>query len=239
MGRVGVFLLMTLMISSANAQKIDRPIVHPEDGWTYLSTTEKGANWHQIHSQYTVLRANESEILVSVKEIGSTLPGKEQLLGSDWSRFRNVNGHEVVVNRPLAFPLEPGKTWEINYTENHPNRAHDSESWKFKYKVVGREKVTVPAGTFKAIKVEAEGEWTADIAEASIATTQTQVDQQGATAVAQTAKRSAQTVTGRAYKALWYVPEVKRFVKGVEEYFGSDGTRNERYEIELESFKVQ
>jgi hypothetical protein len=34
------------------------------------------------------------------------------------------------------------------------------------------------------------------------------------------------------------VPEVKRWVKSVEEYYGSGGVRNERYTGELESFKL-
>jgi hypothetical protein len=45
-------------------------------------------------------------------------------------------------------------------------------------------------------------------------------------------------VSGRTYKAFWYVPEVRRWVKSVEEYYGSGGVRNERYTAELESFKL-
>ena len=33
--------------------------------------------------------------------------------------------------------------------------------------------------------------------------------------------------------------EVKRYVKAVEEYFGANGVRNERYTLELDSFQVQ
>ena len=43
--------------------------------------------------------------------------------------------------------------------------------------------------------------------------------------------------TGRTYKAFWYVPEVGRWVKSVEEYYSSNGVRNERYTTEVESFK--
>jgi hypothetical protein len=34
------------------------------------------------------------------------------------------------------------------------------------------------------------------------------------------------------------VPEVKRWVKSVEEYYSSGGVRNERYAQELQSFKA-
>jgi hypothetical protein len=54
------------------------------------------------------------------------------------------------------------------------------------------------------------------------------------TQVENTAERQT---SGRLYKAFWYVPEVKRWVKSVEEYYSSGGVRNERYTQELESFK--
>jgi hypothetical protein len=34
------------------------------------------------------------------------------------------------------------------------------------------------------------------------------------------------------------VPKVKRWVKSVEEYYGANGVRNERYTSELETYKV-
>jgi hypothetical protein len=46
------------------------------------------------------------------------------------------------------------------------------------------------------------------------------------------------TASGRTYKAFWYVPEVRRWVKSVEEYYASSGVRNEKYTGELESFNL-
>jgi hypothetical protein len=54
----------------------------------------------------------------------------------------------------------------------------------------------------------------------------------------QSQKVTPQTATGRLYKAFWYVPEIKRYVKSVEEYYNAGGVRNERYTEELDSFKV-
>jgi len=65
-----------------------------------------------------------------------------------------------------------------------------------------------------------------------------QVMQGGATMVTQMQKTTAEPATGRTYKAFWYVPEVKRWVKSVEEYYGSNGVRNERYTGELQSYKL-
>jgi hypothetical protein len=45
-------------------------------------------------------------------------------------------------------------------------------------------------------------------------------------------------ISGRSYKAFWYVPGVKRWVKSDEEFFDANGVRNERYLDELASYKV-
>jgi hypothetical protein len=56
----------------------------------------------------------------------------------------------------------------------------------------------------------------------------------GSTQVQDTAERQ---VTGRLYKAFWYAPEVKRWVKSVEEHYSNGGVRDERYTQKLASFK--
>ncbi|MCW2236195.1 hypothetical protein [Azospirillum canadense] len=64
-----------------------------------------------------------------------------------------------------------------------------------------------------------------------------QRDQGSVTMITKAQNTRATTATGRTYKAFWYVPDVKRWVKSVEEYYGDNGVRNERYTNELESFK--
>ena len=51
-------------------------------------------------------------------------------------------------------------------------------------------------------------------------------------------KVRAEPVEGRTYKAFWYVPSQRRWVKSVEEYYSSNGVRSERYTTELESSKL-
>ena len=166
------------------------------------------------------------------------MPPSEQLAGPDWSRRRSVNGAETVVNEPLSFPLSIGKSWQIEYTEAHPNRVHSSEHFRTPYKVIGWEDVTVPAGTFHALKIEAEGQWSAIMAPAVTNVSGARVDAQGATTVMQSSRAGGATFSGRTYKAFWYVPSVKRWVKSVEEYYDTNERRTERYTDELESYKV-
>jgi hypothetical protein len=45
-------------------------------------------------------------------------------------------------------------------------------------------------------------------------------------------------LSGRLYKAFWYVPSIKRWVKSVEAYYTANGTRNQRFTSELVSVSV-
>jgi hypothetical protein len=231
-------LAVPLLGASARAEVIGAPHVMADDSWTYQTTVEDRTGWHQTRNETKVERVGATSIAVSIKQAGSTMPPNEQLTGSDWSRTRSVNGHETTVNRPLYFPLSIGKAWTIEYSEDHPNRQHNNEHWKSVYKVVDWEDVTAPAGTFHALKIEADGEWTATLAPAVSAVAGSRVDAEGSTTVVQTAKTLATTAAGRTYKAFWYVPKAKRWVRSLEEYYDSNGVRNQRFTSELVAFQV-
>ncbi len=237
-------LLCTLaaaaLSSAIHAQNIDQPAVKGGDTWRYRVTHETGPNgWNQTHEDLTVDRVSSSAIYFDVKQQGSTQAPNHVYMGLDWSRVRNVNGTETLVNRPLAFPLAVGKAWEVNFDEQNPNRRFKSEKRSRKYKVLGYETVEVPAGTFKAIKVESEGQWVAELAPTQNVVQGGQTGPNGASMVTQVQTTPAGTkVMGRSYAVLWYAPEVKRWVKSVEDDYDSGGARNSRSTVELESFKV-
>lgn len=71
------------------------------------------------------------------------------------------------------------------------------------YRVVGWEQVTLPAGTFRALKIEAEGTWTATLAPANTAVIGSWSDAQGTIPLAQTRRTGETSVTGRMGKAFW------------------------------------
>ncbi len=234
--------LAIVMCPAAHAAPVEpaaAPKLQPNDTWTYQDTVEKRVGgWHQTHVETTLVRAGPKIIVVTSKQVGSTMPPLERMAGADWSRSRSVNGLQTIVNPPLSFPLADGKSWTVDYMEADPNRLHSSEHIKVTYTVAGAEDVTVPAGTFRAIKIEADGEWTAAMAAAQSNLSGTRTDATGATMVTQTNRVKPATFSGRLYKAFWYVPSVKKWAKSVEEYFDANGARNERVLEELESYKV-
>lgn len=184
------------------------------------------------------MRAEADGLVLKVRGADSPLQPTELIVGNDWSRLRSVDGQEQVVNRPFAFPLTTGKTWSLDYSEANPNRNFTSERFVTTYKVVGIERVTVPAGTFDTIKVEATGRWTATLAEAVTGVATTRSDGQGVALTNRLDRQPVRDATGRIYKAFWYSPVVKRAVKVVEESYNSGGIRSESRTSELESYKV-
>lgn len=223
---------------SAVAQSIDRPAVRQGDTWLYRATIEKGpSGWNQVHDEITVTRVTGSSIYFTVKQTGSTQSGREIYTQSDWARVRDVNGRETVVNRPLDFPLSAGKTWKVAFEEQNPSARFKSEKRDSKFTVVGYEDVQVPAGTFHALKIEAEGTWSAEVAPGESVVQGGESNAGGTTMSTQVHKTAPHEASGRLYKAYWYAPDVKRWVKSIEEDYSSGGVRNQRTTEELESFK--
>lgn len=220
----------------AQAETIVAPHPVPNDTWVYQLTREDKAGWRQTRDELSVARVTSTGIFVNSKQVGSTMPPRETVSAPDWSRVRSVNGKETLVNQPMSFPLSVGKAWTVEYSEDNPNRAHKNEHFKTTFKVTGWEDVTVPAGTFHALKIEGDGNWTATMAPAVNGAAATRVDAAGTTAVVQTQRQTATTSSGRLYKGFWYVPSIKRWVKSEEDYYDSNGVRNEHFVGELVSF---
>jgi hypothetical protein len=105
--------------------------------------------------------------------------------------------------------LNAGKTWDVRYTEQHPSKTHNSEQWTYKFTVMGFETVEVPAGNYNALRVEAEGHWTAELEPVQTVVQSVQSTGGATSMVTQAQKARIEPVTGRTYKAFWYVPEVR------------------------------
>jgi len=68
---------------------------------------------------------------------------------------RNPRGQTFTGNQIFVAEYRVGRKWSTTY--HGLRRDLEPEDWSFDFKVVAREPVTVPAGTFDAFKVEGEG----------------------------------------------------------------------------------
>jgi hypothetical protein len=150
-------------IYSAGAEPIALPSYTINDSWSYHLTTQKGHTVSESDITISVKRIGSDGLLVTQHSIDNPNFVQSGMLGLDWSKRRSVNGKETTVNQPFSFPLDVGKTWRINYTEVNPSPQKMREIDDLPYKVVGWEDVTVLAGQFHALKIEANGRWTADL----------------------------------------------------------------------------
>jgi len=220
-----LFLLVAaaLLPAGAWAEDLPQPKFSPGDSWVYREKAQQGDKTNESEVSVTVVRADGDDLLVSTKPVGSAGPAKQRMYHSDWSQFRGVNGVETVVYRPLAFPLAAGKTWKIEFTEMNPSPTHAREQFDIPFKVVGWEDVETPAGKFKALKIEAKGTWVADVMQA-VRTNSTVAAGGGVVAQsAQNVVQGARRFEGRVYHAISYAPEVKRWVKSLDETYSSNG----------------
>ncbi len=161
---------------------IERPVVRPGDSWTYRRTDyETGES---IVRQQQVMFANEHVIeLVQNNDSGGET---DITMTAEWNLVSSGNGGVYYPNSAiLKFPLRVGDSWHAQYEVKFPRRgafdvAHDRE-----VKAAGWEEVTVPAGTFRALKVVSKGSF----------------------------QHLDKSLAGSATEIVWYVPAVKRYVK--------------------------
>ena len=224
--------------SAAFASDLKQPHFTSGDVWVYDEVVEKGTTSRETHQQITIEEPRGDQLLIEMQDLEPPGPRREQLVGADWSRIRSVNGHQQVVNRPFAFPLALNKTWRIDFTEDNPNPQHLRERIESPYKVLGWEEIDIAAGHFRALKIESIGAWSADLPARVDTSAVVMRNQDKSAVVTRRTNIAATTGGGRLYKAFWYAPEVKRWVKATEEYYNSQGARTERYSSELESYKV-
>jgi hypothetical protein len=229
-------VFLSTLAAEAYAETVPQPTFTVDDWWSYHQSVQKNGVASDSHVTLSVMRLGSDSVVVTTK--AEENPGRAQsmMLGLDWSRRRSVNGQETTVDQPFTFPLEVGKTWRLEFTEQNPDPQKLRETVTLPYKVVGWEDVTVPAGKFHALKIESDGRWTADVAPrvlngAVIAKQGSAMSQATETRVVRGVR-----VSGRLYKCFWYAPEVKRWVKSTEENYSPNGTLSFAVGQELERF---
>lgn len=224
------------------AQEAPAPTLHAGDRWVYQVKMENPANGASTRRwEGTIQRVGAGSMVVALKAVDSNMPARETVVQDDWSLRRSLNGRTSTVDKLFDFPLRVDKTWATDVTQDRPNPQLKSLHNKMDYKVLGWEDVTVPAGTFHALKIEAAGEWSKEYEPtAAMAGGVVQSGPAGSTAIAQTrASAVPMPQAGRFYRAIWYAPEAKREVRSVFEDIDAAGTVISRKTDELESYQVQ
>jgi len=225
------------LAGAARAGELDQPQFAPGDVWLYDNVEIKNGTRVETQNEVTVERLQGDRMVVSIKAVGSARPPVERLVPLDWSRLRSVNGAETLVNRPLAFPLAVGKSWRVEFSEANPKPGVTREQNAWVFKVIDWEQIKVGGQDYKALKIEANDNW---IVETSPRVVNNAIVANGGKGLAAARTESnviaAKRAAGKAYKAIYYVPSIKRWVKSIEESYDSSGVVNFSTTDELKDF---
>ena len=222
----------------AEPTSIAAPSFKVGDTWVFDDTQQRGTTgFNKQRIDLVVERVGGDTMLVGYKRDGAPTAFEDHIVGPDWSQRQVVDGQELPTTRPLNFPMQVGQKWTVDFTDTtrrsnqlsvHVHRTYVATAW---------EEISVPAGTYRALKIEAKG-----ASEAVVVTPNTVVG--GATASplgGSTFTRSqpggTSTRTARNYDEIYYVPKAKNYVKSVEEQYNSQDVLVSRNTREMISFR--
>jgi hypothetical protein len=192
MNRRGAVLALVLLGAAppaslaADDQPVLAPYVEPGDCWSYradgyfykgpITDYELCVNF--VDTQKDVVLA-----VATVKSDGREIDTSYSL---EWAERTSIDG---LIRTPegkfYKFPLRVGDTYKVQYDYREALRGLIAGTVKWEMKVIGWEDVTVPAGTFHALKIEGRGY----------------------------TERHESQLTYNSTRTIWYVPQVHRHVK--------------------------
>lgn len=189
--------LSPALAQNASSTKVEAPSLKIGDSWTY-DRTDGWKNLKEYTSVVVVTAVNEGEIRTEAKrtdngEITTIIRNKD--LNRRAIQVANRKFDSDPYYPTYAFPLEIGKSWEkeVTFTRNFDDRKVVTQ---LKGEVIGREKVTVPAGTFDALKIVVKGSYNG---------------------WSGSAPQGSNRWSGQQSETIWYAPEVKNAVKSIYE----------------------
>ena len=221
-----------------DASSVAKPALHVGDTWIINRTLQKGSgNFAQQRTIQTVDRLDSDGMLIGTRLDGSPLAPQENMIGLDWSLRLLIKDEEKTTAKPLNFPMHVGDDWISEWTD--PRRSGNQLTAHFKrtYKVVGWEDVTVPAGTFHALKIESKGTAEATMVVPTVVGGAVAAIPGSATTVSHAQQGGVGMLRITTFSVEYYAPEVRYFVKEVEEQYNASNVMIERDTHELASFK--
>jgi hypothetical protein len=182
-----VLVLLLAAVPALSAGQSDERVVKPEirvgDSWTYRGTNVLAPGTHEHETRVTFV---DDKVILAVSTRKSD--GKE--FDSSWtSEWNAVTSYTGLMYRPptgvLRFPLRVGDKYPIKFEVLEPRVRNVLQNAAGTAMVAGWETVVVPAGKFRAIRVDLEAVY----------------------------RPFDGSSTFLQQATFWYVPEVRRWVK--------------------------
>ena len=218
LGSVGL-----LVIGNAEPPVVTGPAFETGDTWVFDQTDQRGASgFGQQRIDLSIERTDADTMLVGVKRDGAPTAFEDHIVGQDWSQRHIVDGQETPTTRPLNFPMRVGQNWTVDFSDATRRGMQTSLHVHRTYKVIGWEDITVPAGTFHAIKIEANGMSDGVIVTPGAVVGGAASSSLGGATFTRSQRGGTASNSVRDYAMFYYVPTIKNWVKSVEEQYNSE-----------------
>jgi len=182
--------MAALLLSTTCAAQPDKPVPKPEvkvdDRWVYRATDRRRKppiSVYEIRVTFV-----DSRVIHAVVEQQGRRRETDATWTPEWNTVVAVDEGVVEVEQGMfQFPLAPGREYRAAWEIRRPRAGAFHVRHERKVTVVGWEDIEVPAGKFRALKVQADGHF----------------------------RRYDRLASDEARNTFWYVPQVKRWVKHV------------------------
>jgi hypothetical protein len=165
---------------------VPKPNVKVDDRWVYRNTDRRmrpPMTVYEIRVSFV-----DSRVIHAVIERQGSRKESDATWTPEWNAVVLPDEGVVEVEKGmLQFPLSPGQQYAAAWDMRRPRAGAFHVRHERKVKVLGWEDVEVPAGRFRALKLQAEGQF----------------------------RRLDKSASDKARNTYWYVPRVKRWVKHV------------------------
>jgi hypothetical protein len=178
-----LLLAIPALCAAQSEERVVKPEIRVGDSWSYRSKNMLG---NGVHTYDLKVENSDGK---TIQVVATRRGDSREFDGTFTSEWNAVVGVSGLIFTPSAnvftFPLRVGDTQSSSYTASRPRSNVPPARVEAKVLVAGWEQVTVPAGTFRAIKVVVN---------------------------ADNYPPSSREPT-KLLSTFWYVPEVRRWVK--------------------------
>jgi hypothetical protein len=174
--------------AGAAAQPVPKPEVKVDDRWVYRRTDHR-AKPPVYHYELRVSFVDSRAIHTVLARQGKRRES-DATWTPEWNGVVSVDDGVVEIEAGLLrFPLAVGGAYGAAWQMRRPRVGTFHARHERAVKVVGWEEIEVPAGKFRALKVQADGTW----------------------------RRLDRGTSDWARNTVWYSPQVRRWVKSLYE----------------------
>jgi hypothetical protein len=209
--RVQTLLFLVALLAAAGAradETIEQPQVHVGDAWRYNRVSGSASERMDTHTE-KVIAISDIAITVQIERLTSL--GREDSLQHydlSWNLVDNSNVIADPSQLLFKYPFRIGDQWNLDYRWSR-RATGERFNCLVETKVVGQEKVAVPAGTFEAARIEIDSHCHSTGADALVY---------------------------QFHDSVWYAPTVNRYIKFLYTRV-SDGRVREKWSDELTEYQ--